>query len=380
MENHLRNPFHYGGVVKGDSFCNRKEEISLLETYIKDRYSVWLYSPRRYGKSSLIQKVFNDTKNIKTIYLDLYNVKSLDDFCKKYASALAKNLFSWNQEIGKLTRTFTDHFKNLHPTVSFDESGNPTFSLEKGEIRDQPDVETILNIPHKISQKLKTPICIAFDEFQEIRRIEPFLINWMRSAFQHHENISYIFLGSQQSLMEFIFASDQSPFYEFAAKMHIDPIRKEEWISFIDNKFKEKGLVISQDNIDLILQKSEGHPHFTQYFASVVFDMIRNGVDQTREDFTNSWMSKIVGGQSVVFQGIYDQLTNVQRSVLGTLAHLQQGEELYSSVIRDKYKLPASSSITTSLKSLSRKGLVLKKDHVHQIVNPIFKEWLLLLD
>ena len=97
----------------------------------------------------------------------------------------------------------------------------PSFSLQVDEISQQTDVETILNIPQQISNETAKPICIAFDEFQEIERIEPFLINWMRSAFQQHENISYIFLGSQQLLMEMIFTSHHSPFYEFAIKMQI---------------------------------------------------------------------------------------------------------------------------------------------------------------
>lgn len=218
MEKYISNPFQYGTIVKDDNFCNRKKEITTLESYIKDSYSLWLYSPRRYGKSSLVHSVFSNIKGVKTIYFDLYNVKSLDDFCKKYAVLIATNLFSWNHEIKNLINKFSGYFKNLHPSISFNDSDFPSFSLEIAEIKHQHDVETILDIPYQISKKTKIPICIAFDEFQEIKRIEPFLINWMRSAFQQHEHISYIFMGSQQSLMEMIFTSEKSPFYEFAAK------------------------------------------------------------------------------------------------------------------------------------------------------------------
>lgn len=376
MENYVSNPFKYGTIVKGESFCNRKDEIQSLKSHIKDGYSVWLYSPRRYGKSSLIYKTFSEIDDIKTIYFDLYNVKSLDDFCKKYASLLALNLFSWKQGIKKLTGKFSQYFSNLHPVVSFNESGSPSFSLEIAEIKQQYDVETILNIPNKISAETKKPICIAFDEFQEIDRIEPFLINWMRSAFQQHDNISYIFLGSQQSLMEKIFTSDNSPFFEFAAKMQIDPIDKAELSQFIDKKFRNKGLDITRQNIDVILEKSDGHPHYTQYFASVVFDMIRNGADQKNDNFTNQWIEKIIQSQSVIFQSIYDQLTNIQRTVISTVAVLTEGEELFSTQTRDKYSLPTGSSLSSSLNSLMKKGLIYKKENYYKILNPIFKEWL----
>ena len=134
-----------------------------------------------------------------------------------------------------------------------------------GKIAQQTDVETILNIPQQISSETAKPIGIAFDEFQEIERIDPFLINWMRSSFQHHKNVSYIFLGSEQSLMEMIFNAEKSPFYEFAIKMHINPIAKNELATFIADKFNQKELRISNNTVDAILEKSEGHPHFTQY-------------------------------------------------------------------------------------------------------------------
>lgn len=95
----------------------------------------------------------------------------------------------------------------------------------------------------------------------------------MRSTFQQHQNVSYIFSGSHQSLMEKIFTSGRSPFYEFAVKMNINPIGKDDLAHFINEKFRQKGLKITKKNIEAILEKSEGHPHFTQYFASVVFNL-----------------------------------------------------------------------------------------------------------
>lgn len=376
MDTHIYNPFQFGTIVRGENFCNREEELSVLKSHIKDGYSVWLYSPRRYGKSSLIQKAFSEIEGVKTIYFDLYNVKSLDDFSKKYSTLIAKNLFSWQQEIKKLTDKFSQYFTNLSPVVSFDQTGLPSFTLNVAEIKQQVDVETILNIPQKISREIKRPICIAFDEFQEIDRIEPFLINWMRSSFQQHENVSYIFLGSEQSLMEMIFTSSRSPFYEFAVKMHINPIGKDDLAQFIDEKFKQKGLEITRKNIEAILEKSEKHPHFTQYFASVVFDLIRNGVNQNDVNFTDLWIEKIIQSQSVILQGIFDQLTNTQRVVLLTIAVLLKDEELFSSYSREKYHLPASSSLSTAIDSLIKKGLIVKEDKRYKILNPVFKAWL----
>ncbi|RLD49644.1 MAG: hypothetical protein DRJ05_20675 [Bacteroidetes bacterium] len=371
-----KNPFKFGKIVTGNNFCNRKQELKEVKQYISDGYSVWLYSPRRYGKSSLIKKAFSELENIKLVYLDLYNISSIDDFCRKYSSMLASELFDWTDDIKVLTKKMTRYFQNLYPKISFDETGSPSFSLEAKQISSMTDIEKILNIPGTISKEKKQQICIAFDEFQEIERIDPFMINWMRSAFQTQDNVSYIFLGSKQSLMRNIFSSTNSPFYEFAIKMDIKPISYNDLFGFIKSKFVEQEMHVSDKTIDGILQVSECHPHFTQYFASVVFNCIRDGENQEADNFRELWLNKIINGQSVIFQNIFDQLSNNQRRVFILLAILDEKDELFSEKTRAKYKLPASSSINTILKALIKKDLIHKADKSYKINNPVFKAWL----
>ena len=370
------NPFKYGSVVSREAFCNRIEEIQQLEQYIQNSQSVWLFSPRRYGKTSLIKRIFNESTSVKTLYVDLYNIKSTDDFCKRYAKLIADTLFDWKDNIKTLSGKLVESFKGLKPSVMFDENGNASFSLQAETIHQQIDVETILNIPNKISIKSGQRLCIAFDEFQEIKRIDPFLINWMRSAFQFHENVSYIFLGSKQSLMESIFSDHNSPFYEFGVKMKLNPIGKVELTKFIIERFKSRKIDIAQDIVDKILEISEGHPHYTQFFASEVFYLIISGKDQSQPGFNNLWLTKIINGQSDIFQNIYDQLSNIQRNVLQTLTIIDDDTELYSAKTRDKYKLPTSSTLNTALNSLINKDIIVKDGLQYKLVNPIFREWL----
>ena len=372
------NPFQYGVVIDDTAFCNRKEEIAYLKSQINNGYSTWLFSPRRFGKTSLIEKVFRELNDSICIYIDLYNIKSKDDFCRKYSKVIAKELFNWKDDIKRLTKSLSESFNKLSPTVSFDEFGNSSFSLNVQKVEKQEDIETILEIPYRISSKTSKRVCIAFDEFQEIRRIDPFLLNWMRSSFQRHKNISYIFSGSKQSLMEDIFSSEQSPLYEFAAKMNLSIISRDELFTFIKDNFTKHGLLIEAHTVDDILEKSECQPHFTQYFASVVFDLVKSGTDQNIDSFQDSWMKKIIISQADVFQDIYDQLTNSQRAALQAVAKMDE-PGIFAEETRTKFGLPVSSSLNEVLKALQKKGLVYKAQDIYKITNPIFKEWLFTL-
>ena len=375
-KNVFYNPFRFGVVVDDSAFCNRVEEIAFLKSQIINGYSTWLFSPRRFGKTSLVEKVFRETRDTKCLYFDLYNISSKDDFCRRYSNIIAKELFNWKEDINKLTRDLSEAFKRLYPVISFDESGNPSFSMNLNKIEEQEDIETILDVPNRIAQKTQQRICIAFDEFQEINRIDSFMLHWMRSSFQRHRNISYIFLGSKQSLMEHIFSSPQAPFYEFAVKMNLSVIEREELYSFIHERFNNASVPIQDKTIHTILDKSENQPHFTQYFASVVFDLVKAGADQGDEDFTAVWMNKIIHSQGDIFQDMYDQLTNSQRAALQAISRL--GEEgIYSEEARTKFGLPVSSSLNEALKTLQKKGMIYKVEHSFRIANPVFKEWVI---
>jgi len=373
----MKNPFRYGEVVGETSFCNRDEELKEIYTAIKNRYSFWLYSPRRYGKTSLILKAFKEVKNVKVVYVDLYNIQSLDDFARNYAEILAAELFNWKEDVKVLSRKFGQYFKNLIPKIAFDSSGNSTFSLEAQSVQKKADIQAILNVPERIAAKNGQQICIAFDEFQEIKRIEPFLINWMRSAFQRQKKVSYVFLGSEQSLMESIFADSSSPLYEFGFKMNINPISHEDLSNFIKRRFAATNLKISEKNIDEILQKSVCHPHFTQYFASVVWEMISEGINQNKRDFTKMWLGRIIKSQSIIFQNIYDQLSKNQRVTLKAIAFLEEDGELFSGETRNVHNLPGSSSLTAAIKGLIQKLLIHKHEEVYKYNNPVFKEWII---
>ena len=52
------NPFVYGEVVPRSAFVGREVELARLSADLADGQKIFLISPRRYGKSSLIAQAF----------------------------------------------------------------------------------------------------------------------------------------------------------------------------------------------------------------------------------------------------------------------------------------------------------------------------------
>ncbi len=371
----MLNPFKYGKVVDKEDFCNRERELQNLKNSIINSQSVWLYSPRRYGKTSLLLKVFNEIDSIKVVYFDLYNILTITDFAQQFSKTISRDLFDWKEDIRNLAKKIGQYFSGFSPVVSLDENGNPSFSLGKQNIETKVDIEKILSIPEKVGQQNNIKICIAFDEFQEYKRINPFLVNQMRSIFQTQKMVSYIFSGSKQSLMNSLFSDIKSPFYEFGEKMIIEPITDADWFDFISNKFSQTGLSITRKTIQDILNISKGHPHFTQYFSSVVWNLINEGANQNKPEFLEQWLGRIINSQSDVFQNIMEQLTNNQRKVILALVE-NDALQLYAKKTGEKYKFPSDSSLNESVKGLVKKDIIEKHNGFYHIINPIMREWL----
>ncbi|MCD4817134.1 MAG: hypothetical protein K8S23_00405 [Candidatus Cloacimonetes bacterium] len=106
-----------------------------------------------------------------------------------------------------------------------------------------------------------------------------------------------------------------------------------------------------------------------------MWDLILEGEDQENPEFKSIWLKRIVAGQSLIFQNIYDQLSENQRRVLLAISVLKDDDKLFSKEIRSKNKLPEVSSMTASIKSLTKKKLIHKVKGSYEIINPVFEEW-----
>ena len=75
MEN---KPFIFGVATSGDNFTDRKSETTRLLTNFQHGVNTVLISPRRWGKTSLVQKVCGlaQSENLKIVYLDIFSCRS----------------------------------------------------------------------------------------------------------------------------------------------------------------------------------------------------------------------------------------------------------------------------------------------------------------
>ena len=122
----MKNPFKYGCVVSGDSFCERPELTTKLAGFVRSGQNVVIQGERRMGKTSLVRETIGRMKGVRLVYVDLLGVCDIGDLCGRIAEALAETdrTLPFYRKLGRM-------LAKLRPTVSVDpDSGMPVFSYQ----------------------------------------------------------------------------------------------------------------------------------------------------------------------------------------------------------------------------------------------------------
>ena len=198
------NPFKFGTIVEGDFFTDRVEETAVLLQKLDSENHIVLISPRRFGKSSLVQKVLSQVDRPQ-IRIDLQYVMSVDDLAAQLLKAIFKIY-----PMEKVRHAMT-HFR-IAPTLSM----NAVTGAMEVSFQPTANASVLLEDAMAVLEKVTTAenrFIVVLDEFQEVVKIQKGLDRQLRSLMQRQHNLNYILLGSQESMMEAIFEKKTSPFY-----------------------------------------------------------------------------------------------------------------------------------------------------------------------
>lgn len=370
------NPFLFGKPVGGANFCNRSNELATLKALYESSNSGWLYSPRRYGKTSLIRESFAqlDDNGIYTAYVDFMPLSAGQDVADVYMrgiapmiSALLGNMARALKELKQMVTTFV-------PALTVDEEGRPLLTMA-GQSRSGDSsmvLEDVVQLPEKLAAKRKKRVVIAIDEFQEVTAVRG-LETRLRSIMQHQGHVSYIMAGSRASLLKTIFASPERPFYQFAHHIPISKIDSRELVRYVSGRFKTTDVAVGETVAREIVQLADCHPHFVQYFSSLAWQILRNGVPES--ELNTRLVDQVVTAMDPGFRMFYDDLAASQRKVLAHIARYD-GAEILSERVRTQSRLGSAATVQTALAALEKKESLVKENSVWKYVNPAFALWM----
>ena len=372
----MKNPFVYGKEVSKENFCNRENEIKEISRDIENSQNVLIFSQRRFGKTSLIKRVFEelDPKEVIIVYADLYPVITEEDFIRIYSKAISGVITrGMKAKISDLLSVF----KRLRPVFSVDPSGQSSFSVDIQDSEIVPFTEDVLEGLNRYVKSKKKKAVVCFDEFQQIGQLKTDrLEKQMRSILQTHEEISYIFMGSKKHLIRDMFNSPNRPFYKSAKSFPLGKISNVELSKFIMGKFKRSGKKISESLIDKIIAECESHPYYVQYLCHTLWENALDKVDISQKDLHES-VATMLMRESSTFEAIWDALTQKQKQLLIALSASEGHDKIFSADFLREYGLGSASTVQRTVSTLIDRDLVDKTNDIYSIMDMVFKRWVI---
>jgi AAA+ ATPase superfamily predicted ATPase len=363
--------FKSGMPVSGEDFIDRKQHLIKFNTFIQNNQHIMIKAPRRYGKTSLVVHLFEIHKYPK-IYVDIKRATSLHALAEQIINEAYKYA-GVEGIISKAKASITGLFKHLKGTLKIDiEIAELTIeTLEKSEKKQIDEVAFFLyaiELVETIAKKQNIALKFAFDEFQDILTIaDKKILDALRSVIQHHQHVTYIFLGSIESIMNTIFSSKTSPFFHFARVIELDGLDIDELKTFCKDFFKAQQMTYDTFLFD-VLAYLEGHPYYTmKTLQSIYYKMLEERRDNIQKEDciealtialfeTKSYLEEIIGK---IKQKKYHY---------SVLWHLANG-------LKDK--TVESATLYKAYKSLEDMGYVKKRNRGEYTITDIFLKILL---
>ena len=374
------NPFVYGEVVTATAFTDRDEERARLARDLAEGQKVFLISPRRYGKSSLIRGVMKTlaAERILTVEVTVAASSSYVGFLEAYARALvsaetpASGLRRWTGEL----------LKGLRPEMRFDAepAGSPRFSLTFPAVRSARDTARlaaeVFALPARIAAARRQRMAVALDEFQTIASFDGGNVEHaLRAAVQEQRSVGYVFAGSEPSLMERML-TPKRPFYKAGPVVRLGKIDERLFAEFIETRFTRSG-IRPQDNLGAaIVELAENVPYDVQRLAHETWDDVRAaGRKAAGLEDLHLTLARLLDQQHTVFEEAWQRLTLAQRAVLRAIV-LEDGRELLSAGVRQRHRLAAASSVQSALAALVREDIVMKDQGRYFVNDSLYREWM----
>ena len=370
----METPFIFGKIATEKNFTDRETETANLVQSFTSLINTIIISPRRWGKSSLVNKAaklaMEQDRKLRICHVDLFNVRNEVHFYSLLAQkVIAATSTKWEEAV-ESAKSF---FSHLVPKISIgsDPTNEVSIDFDWESIKQNPD--EVLDLAEKIAKKKGVKIVICVDEFQNISEFtDPdYFQKKLRSHWQQHQNVAYCLYGSKRHMMMEVFTNSSNPFYKFGNLMFLDKIDTPCLVEFFNTRFSETGKTITEDAANLIVKLVDNHPYYAQQLAQLSWLRTKDVCDV---EIVREAHAALVEQLSLLFVTITETLTTQQLNYLNALI---AGEKAISSTdVMHRYQISSTTSIARSKAALIKNDILDSKAGEISFQDPIYAYWL----
>lgn len=369
----MASPFVYGRIATGENFTDREEETRSLARDFTNLTNTILISPRRWGKSSLVRQAAMEAVQlngkIRFCFLDIFNVRTEDEFYEKLASEVIQ---ATSSRIEELLDNISRYTASLIPLIQIGDPVNPlTLQFKTREVRKNADI--ILDLAERIATEKHMELIICIDEFQQIASFadpDAFQAK-LRSHWQTHQHVAYCLYGSRRHMMIEVFNNREKPFFRFGKTLFLEKIAREKWPPFIMEKFEQTGKHISAAQCERIASLVDDNPYYIQQLSEEVWNLVQT---ETKDEDIDQALETILRSQGSLNLALTNMLTLTQQNLLHAIVAGEK--ELTSARVMEQYGLKNSLTVQRAKNALVKQDILDNFGKQVTLEDPIFARWL----
>jgi len=366
------NPFVYSRPVPPEDVLDRDAEAAeLLEKAVGGHY-VRLYAPRKYGKTSLLNRVLRDAERdegLIPVSVDLYRVLSIADVTIRFERAYARHLkgairsrveeFLQRTGLGLSLGAF-----GISARIQLDPRAEPLAALH-----------ALLDLPLRLEERGGYRALIAFDEFQDVDKV-PDLDGLIRSHIQHHGEVaSYIFAGSEPALMRQLFENKDRPLYGSAVPMRLGRLPDDDIAEYVAARFAEGGRSVGEA-LNPLIQTAAGHPQRSIMLAHHLWEQVDEGDAGTLDAWSRAHATALLELQPEFDARWRGFSVTEQKALRAVIAG--DGSPYRTRVLaRLALEKPTAQA---AIERLSAAAEIELADGKQRVIDPLFAEWIARVD
>jgi AAA+ ATPase superfamily predicted ATPase len=267
------------GIATGRAFCNREQERAVLSAHIlaaRPRHT-WISARRRHGKSSLIAQVLLDLKSkrrrVEHASLDVFvvhNLKTLDEALREAIGTLSGRLLPRRKRaldyLGKA-------FASFRPELALG-AGGVKLKLS-GDAPSAARIDAMLRALDEAAAHYETRGVLVIDEFQQIARLDEghAVEGALRSVAQSARALSFVFLGSERTLLAQMFENRDRPLYMLCKHLELGRIATPAYGRFLNDAARlQWHAPLDEAVLGAILTATARHPFYVNALARALWD------------------------------------------------------------------------------------------------------------
>lgn len=372
----MDTPFVYDRYVTGKNFVGRKADCNSLSNLLDSGEHVSVYEPPKSGKTSVIQQTLYNMRTAGKLFMvasvNLFNVRTVEDFLVKFGTALIKPLYSTPDEYSAVMSEYLGGTHFVFDRARFaacDEVVSISWKI------DRDDVVRMLRLPSMIAAEKGMPYYVMIEDFQNLMFADEYedVFKAMEEVLsvKDRNGATFILSGSQVNAMKYIF-EEKKYFYRLVEHLPLHQVEDRDIIEHVVKGFLATGKVIDRELVLGACKLFRNDMWYINHFTAICDTMTRGYLN---EGILMDALKTIISINEPRFTAMVNDLTDFQLSLMRAV--LDGVVKFSASEVIEKYRLNSSANVRRVKDALRKKEIITFNEKDEPVIlDPLFEYWI----